>query len=111
MTDLEKLKKLLPADHSYTDDELNDLLVGSNIYSAAAFVLRSIVAQIIAGTYSFSSGEVRIDKTALVENYKKLIEEYEANAKMIASPPSSTNQLWKTEIDRLSGADYTDYAD
>lgn len=110
MTDLEKLKKLIPNDHGYTDEDLIDLLIDSDIYKAAAFVLRGVVAQIVAGTYSFASGEVRIDKSKLVENYQRLIVEYEekSNATRI---PTSMDKLWETDIDRLSGEDNTDYAD
>ncbi len=113
MTNLEKLKKLIPTEHSYSDDELTALLVENNddIYRTAAFVLRGIVAQIVSGSYSFSSGDVRIDKTRLVENYQKLIEEYETKSSDISQTPSSVDELWKTEIDRLSGLDITDYAE
>ena len=112
MTNLEKVKKLIPADHSYTDDELNSLLAdnNNNVYRVAAFVLRGIVAQIVSGAYSFSTGDVRIDKSRLVDNYKALIEEYETKA-TLGSFPSSVDELWKTEIDRLSGMDITGYAD
>lgn len=112
MTNLEKVKKLIPTDHGYTDDELNSLLTDNNdnVYKTAAFVLRGIVAQIVSGSYSFSTGDVRIDKSRLVDNYKLLIEEYETKA-TIGAAPSSVDELWKTEMDRLSGLDITDYAD
>lgn len=112
MTNLEKVKKLIPTDHGYTDDELNSLLAdnNNNIYKTAAFVLRGIVAQIVSGAYSFSTGDVRIDKSRLVDNYRTLIEEYESKA-TIGAGPSSVDELWKTEVDRLSGLDITDYAD
>ena len=112
MTNLEKVKKLIPTDHGYTDDELNSLLAdnNNNVYKTAAFVLRGIVAQIVSGSYSFSTGDVRIDKSRLVDNYKLLIEEYETKA-TLGSSPSSVDELWKTEVDRLSGLDITDYAD
>lgn len=112
MTNLEKVKKLIPTDHGYTDDELNSLLAdnNNNIYKTAAFVLRGIVAQIVSGAYSFSTGDVRIDKSRLVDNYRTLIEEYESKA-TIGADPSSVDELWKTEMDRLSGLDITDYAD
>lgn len=112
MTNLEKVKKLIPTDHGYTDDELNSLLTDNNdnVYKTAAFVLRGIVAQIVSGSYSFSTGDVRIDKSRLVDNYRTLIEEYETKA-TLGSSPSSVDELWKTEIDRLSGLDITDYAD
>lgn len=112
MTNLEKVKKLIPTDHGYTDDELNSLLTDNNdnVYKTAAFVLRGIVAQIVSGSYSFSTGDVRIDKSRLVDNYRTLIEEYETKA-TLGSSPSSVDELWKTEMDRLSGIDITDYAD
>ena len=112
MTNLEKVKKLIPTDHGYTDDELNSLLAdnNNNVYKTAAFVLRGIVAQIVSGSYSFSTGDVRIDKSRLVDNYRTLIEEYESKA-TLGSSPSSVDELWKTEVDRLSGIDITDYAD
>ena len=112
MTNLEKLKKLIPSDHGYTDIELESLLADNNdnVYKTAAFVLRGIVAQIVSGSYSFSTGDVRIDKSRLVDNYKLLIEEYETKA-TIGADPSSVDELWKTEVDRLSGIDTTDYAD
>ena len=112
MTNLEKVKKLIPTDHGYTDDELNSLLTdnNNNVYKTAAFVLRGIVAQIVSGSYSFSTGDVRIDKSRLVDNYRTLIEEYESKA-TLGSSPSSVDELWKTEVDRLSGLDITDYAD
>jgi len=111
MTNLEKLKKLIPPDHSYTDAELLSLLAENDIYKAAAFILRGIVAQIVSGSYSFSSGDVRIDKTRLVENYQRLIEEYETKSLDTTQAPSSVDELWKTEIDRLSGLDTTNYAE
>ncbi len=112
MTNLERLKKLIPIDHNYTDIELNSLLAdnNNNIYKVAAFILRGIVAQIVSGAYSFSTGDVRIDKSRLVDNYRTLIEEYETKATMEIKP-SSVDELWKTGIDRLSGLDVTDYAD
>lgn len=112
MTNLEKVKKLIPTDHGYTDDELNSLLTDNNdnVYKTAAFVLRGIVAQIVSGSYSFSTGDVRIDKTRLVDNYRTLIEEYETKA-TLGSSPSSVDELWKAKMDRLSGLDITDYAD
>lgn len=112
MTNLEKVKKLIPTDHGYTDDELNSLLTDNNdnVYKTAAFVLRGIVAQIVSGSYSFSTGDVRIDKSRLVDNYRTLIEEYESKA-TLGSSPSSVDELWKTEVDRLSGIDITNYAD
>ena len=112
MTNLEKVKKLIPTDHGYTDDELNSLLAdnNNNVYKTAAFVLRGIMAQIISGAYSFSTGDVRIDKSRLIDNYKLLIEEYETKA-TLGSAPSSVDELWDTNIDRLSGLDITDYAD
>lgn len=112
MTNLEKVKKLIPTDHGYTDDELNSLLTDNNdnVYKTAAFVLRGIVAQIVSGSYSFSTGDVRIDKSRLVDNYRTLIEEYETKA-TLGSSPSSVDELWKTEVDRLSGIDITNYAD
>jgi len=108
MTNLAKLKKLIPSDHGYTDIELTELLAdnGNDVYKTAAFILRGLVAQIISGSYSFSSGDVKIDKTQLVGNYQKLIVEYEEKT----YAPSSTDELWKTKIDRLSGLDRTDYA-
>lgn len=112
MTNLEKVKKLIPADHGYTDIELESLLadMNNNVYKTAAFVLRGIVAQIVSGSYSFSTGDVRIDKSRLVDNYRTLIEEYETKA-TLGSSPSSVDELWKTKVDRLSGIDTTDYAD
>lgn len=112
MTNLEKVKKLIPTDHGYTDAELESLLVdnNNNVYTTAAFVLRGIVAQIVSGAYSFSTGDVRIDKSRLIDNYKLLIEEYETKA-TLGSAPSSVDELWKTRVDRLSGLDTTDYAD
>lgn len=112
MTNLEKVKKLIPTDHGYTDIELESLLadMNNNVYKTAAFVLRGIVAQIVSGSYSFSTGDVRIDKSRLVDNYRTLIEEYETKA-TLGSSPSSVDELWKTEMDRLSGLDITDYAD
>ena len=112
MTNLEKVKKLIPTDHGYTDVELESLLadMNNNVYKTAAFVLRGIVAQIVSGSYSFSTGDVRIDKSRLVDNYRTLIEEYETKA-TLGSSPSSVDELWKTEMDRLSGIDITDYAD
>jgi len=55
MTNLEKVKKLIPTDHGYTDDELNSLLTdnNNNVYKTAAFVLRGIVAQIVSGSLFF----------------------------------------------------------
>ena len=112
MINLEKVKKLIPTDHGYTDIELESLLadMNNNVYKTAAFVLRGIVAQIVSGSYSFSTGDVRIDKSRLVDNYRTLIEEYETKA-TLGSSPSSVDELWKTEMDRLSGIDITDYAD
>ena len=112
MINLAKVKKLIPTDHGYTDIELESLLadMNNNVYKTAAFVLRGIVAQIVSGSYSFSTGDVRIDKSRLVDNYRTLIEEYETKA-TLGSSPSSVDELWKTEMDRLSGIDITDYAD
>lgn len=110
MTEIEKLKKLIPSDHGYSDTELTELLTDSDIYKVSAFILRGIVAQIVAGTYSFASGEVRIDKSKLVENYQKLIAEYEEKSKSLQSPVS-TDKYWGIEVDRLSGENLTDYAD
>lgn len=112
MTNLSKLKKLIPSDHGYEDAELTELLseYNNDIYKTAAFIMRGIVAQIVSGSYSFTSGDVRIDKTRLVENYQKLIVEYETKAETIGQAPSSVDELWGTKIDRVSGIDTTDYA-
>lgn len=113
MTNLAKLKKLIPSDHGYADIELTELLAdnGNDVYKTAAFVLRGLIAQIVSGSYSFSSGDVKIDKTKLVDNYQRLIAEYETKSIEVAQSPSSIDELWGTKIDRLSGLDRTDYAE
>lgn len=105
MTEIEKLKKLIPDDHGYTDAELLSLIEEYGIYKAAVFVLRSVIVKIASGAYSFSSGDVRIDKSKLVDNYQKLIAEYED----LSQSPVSVNEPWKTDMDYLSGVDRTDY--
>lgn len=113
MTNLAKLKKLIPSNHGYKDLELEELITDYNndLYLTAAFILRGLVAQIVSGSYQFWSGDVKIDKTKLVDNYQKLIAEYEAKSIAVAQSPSSIDELWGTKIDRLSGLDRTDYAE
>jgi len=113
MTNLEKLKKLIPSNHGYKDLELEELITDYNndLYLTAAFILRGLVAQIVSGSYQFWSGDVKIDKSKLVDNYQKLITEYEAKSTTVAQSPSSVDELWGTDIDRLSGYDSTEYAE
>ncbi len=114
MEKLARLKKLIPSDHGYSDPDLEALLSEQGLYRAAAEVLRSMVAQIVAGTFRFTSGAqgggVTVDKSRLVDNYKTLITEYEEKADA-ATPPHDDSINWKADIDPITAEDFTRYAD
>lgn len=110
MTNLERLKKLIPSSSGYTDDELTAILSENNdsVYQAASEVIRGLCSQALSGAFVFWSGEVKIDKSKIIDNYMKLAEKYEEKA---SSAPSSQDELWGQDLDRLSGLDTTEYSD
>lgn len=109
MTNLERLKKLIPNSNGYTDQELSSILSenSGNVYQAAAEVIRGLCAQALAGSFQFWSGEVKVDKSKIIENYLLIADRYEEKAR---SSPVSQDELWGENIDRLSSVDLTDYS-
>ena len=110
MTNLERLKKLIPSSHDYTDPDLTAILTGNknNVYKAAAEVIRGLCSQALAGSFQFWSGEVKVDKSKIIENYLMLADSYETRA---TNAPASQDELWGDSIDKVSGVDRTNYSE
>ena len=110
MTNLERLKKLIPSSHSYTESELTAILTsnGNNAYQAAAEIIRGLCSQALAGSFQFWSGEVKVDKSKIIENYLMLADNYETRA---TNAPASQDELWGDGIDKVSSVDRTNYSE